>query len=1230
MSDFLKTEFYVYKRDGNKEAFSFDKILKRIKHLVQEEQIQINLSDLVMKVIHQLYDGIKTSEIDELTGELCVSMSTIHPDYSVLANRIVVSNHQKNTDYTFLKCMELLYHNVDIHNEHCPIISDELYTIVCEHHDVIEKEIVYDRDYILDYFGFKTLERAYLMKRSDTKKIVERPQHMWMRVSIGIHGKDLDRVFETYHHMSEKYFTHATPTLFNAGTQRPQLSSCYLISMEEDSIKGIYNTLGDCAQISKWAGGIGLHIHNIRATGTHIRGTNGTSNGIVPMLRVFNNTARYVDQCVMPDTYIYTSSGPMEIQELQSHHTIFQESGSHEKVERVLDHSYDGDMIVIHSDYDVSPLRITDEHPILSLCKGDKISSYVEAKELVKGDHIVYSIPQYKQDDPYISIEDAFMYGLVVGYGTILSNGETSVRIPIQSGNRVKTYLENRFILYTEEYINEKDLYMTWQHSVNIPYTYSEVYKNHRPYISPRWLFLSSEKIAAILEGIFIYSPERTFQSRYIVECIRFLCLCLGFLPKCKQHITSIHVQFPWTVYSYEIIGKTLLREPEPELIVNKMTNEILVPIRFITKTKYNGLLYDLQMRNEHNYLIHNGIVHNGGGKRNGSFAMYLEPWHPDVEDFIEMKKNHGDEERKARDLFYALWIPDLFMERVRNNQLWTLMCPDKCPGLSDLYGKEFNALYTAYEKENKGNKTVKARDLWLAILDSQIETGTPYLLYKDACNHKSNQNNLGTIKSSNLCTEIVEYSSKDETAVCNLASIGLSKFVKPKIFNNKMVIYSKSDCKFCAYAKLFFEKYKIEYKEINVDDDETRKEMYFIMKERFKLDEDVNTVPQILYEDDESCFEYIGGYDDLLRECSPYFDYESLFKVTKIVTRNLNKIIDINFYPTQKTKNSNFRHRPIGVGVQGLADVFAMMNIPFESDHAKVVNKMIFETIYYAALEESIRLSKERTADMNILQNTYQEGLWFFGKDYFEYITSNDEINDLLMKYKPIYEEIHRSTRYMGTYSSYEGSLLSKGKLQFDMWEHHNKDELMYDWNILREELSKWGTRNSLLLAPMPTASTSQILGNNECFEPFTNNIYTRRTLAGEFIVINKYLMDDLIQLGWWNEENKNKILLHKGSIQDIKDIPNHIKKKYKTVWEMKMRHLIDMSRDRGAYICQSQSLNLWMEDPNYEKLTSMHFYAWKQGLKTGIYYLRSKAKASAQQFTIDPTLEACESCSG
>lgn len=1223
MSNSLGTEFYVYKRDGKREAFSFDKILKRIRNLVQEEHIQINLSDLVMKVIHQLYDGIKTSEIDELTGELCASMSTIHPDYGILANRIVVSNHQRNTDYTFLECMEQLYHNVD-----CPIVSEELYNIVCEHHDVIEKEIVYERDYILDYFGFKTLERAYLMKRSDTKKIVERPQHMWMRVSIGIHGKDLDRVFETYHHMSQKYFTHATPTLFNAGTPRPQLSSCYLLSMEDDSIKGIYNTLNDCAQISKWAGGIGLHIHNVRATGTHIRGTNGTSNGIVPMLRVFNNTARYVDQCVMPDTYIYTSDGPMEIQELQSHHSIFQESGHHEKVERVLDHSYDGALIVIHSDYDVSPLRITGEHPVLSLCSNNKVSNYVEAKELVKGDHIVYSIPQYENDDMGISVEDAFMYGLVVGQGIISPNGETSMRIPNQSIERVRTYLENKYILFTEEYNTDKAVYIKWEHSVNLPYTYSEVYKNHKMYISPRWLFLNKEKTAAILEGIFLVSPERTLQSRFLVECIRFLCLRLGFLPKCKHHKATIHIKFPYTVSSYNFIGKTLVREPENELIVNNMTNQVLVPIRHITKSNYKGLLYDLQMKNEHNYLIHNGIVHNGGGKRNGSFAMYLEPWHPDVEDFIEMKKNHGDEERKARDLFYALWIPDLFMERVRKNQNWTLMCPDKCPGLSDLHGEEFNALYTAYERENKGNKTIKARDLWLSILDSQIETGTPYLLYKDACNKKSNQNNLGTIKSSNLCTEIVEYSSKDETAVCNLASIGLSKFVKPKVLKNKMIIYTKSDCSFCAYAKLFFKKYKIDYKEINVDDDEMRQEMYFMMKERFKLKEDVNTVPQILYEEDNSSiFEYIGGYDDLVRECSPSFDYKSLFKVTGIITRNLNKIIDVNYYPTQKTKNSNYRHRPIGIGVQGLADVFAMMNIPFESDNAKVINKMIFETIYYASLEESIRLAKERTNGMNTLQDTYKEGLWSFGKEYFEYTTSSDEINELLTKYRPIYEEINRSTRYMGTYSSYKGSLLSKGKLQFDMWENHDKEELWYDWKTLRDELAKWGARNSLLLAPMPTASTSQILGNNECFEPFTNNIYTRRTLAGEFVVINKYLMDDLIQLGWWNEQNKNKILLHKGSIQDIKDIPTHIKKKYKTVWEVKMRHLIDMSRDRGAYICQSQSLNLWMEDPNYEKLTSMHFYAWKQGLKTGIYYLRSKAKVAAQQFTIEPT---CESCSG
>ena len=813
----------VTKRDGKLEEMSFDKILNRIKKLGQEAGIQINYSSLAMKVIDQLFDKIETTKIDELAAEQCASISTQHPDYGVLASRIVISNHQKNTDPSFSKTMENLYEFKNIHGSHKPLIAEHIWKFIEANSEVIDSMIDHNRDYLIDFFGFKTLERAYLFRINS--RVVERVQHMWMRVSIGIHCSNenvedtLKLVKESYDLMSLQYFTHATPTLFNAGTPRPQLSSCFLVALEEDSLNGIYDTLKDCATISKWAGGIGLHIHNLRGKGSYIQGTNGTSNGLVPMLRVFNNTARYVDQ---------------------------------------------------------------------------------------------------------------------------------------------------------------------------------------------------------------------------------------------------------------------------------------------------------------------------GGGKRNGSFAIYLEPWHPDIEDFLEMRKNHGDEEMKARDLFYALWICDLFMERVKTNEKWSLFCPNECPGLSDVYGEKFVELYTKYENSGAARKTLNARDLWFKILDAQMETGTPYLLFKDAVNNKSNQQNIGTIKSSNLCCEITEYSDDKETAVCNLASIALPSFVNQE---------------------------------------------------------------------------------------TKGFDYHKLHEVAKVVTNNLNKVIDVNFYPTEKTQRSNMLHRPIGIGVQGLADTFILMDIPFHSEEAKEVNKLIFETIYHAALEKSNELAitiKEKLIHQIDLNN----------KNMLIYETKYT--NGLKYGLKP---------EHIGSYQSFEDSPASKGILQFDMWGVEPTPG-RYDWKLLKQSIIHHGLRNSLLVAPMPTASTSQILGVNECFEPFTSNLYSRRTLAGEFVVVNKYLMKELIQLDYWNEEIKNNIIANKGSIQQLTMLPEHIRNKYKIVWEIPMRHIIDMAADRGAFICQSQSMNLWVEDPNYNTLTSMHFYSWKKGLKTGIYYLRRKAKHQAQQFTIEPELnkkpnsgsendEICEMCS-
>lgn len=748
----------VLKRNGKREDVSFDKITARIKKLVYGLSDHVNPIKISMKVIEGLYDGVNTYDLDNLAAETSATMAAVHPDYALLAARIAISNLHKNTNKSFSETMEGLYNYIDpVTGQKAGLISDVTIDVIRRNADQLDSAIIYDRDYSFDYFGFKTLERSYLLRMNGY--VVERPQHMLMRASVGIHGEDIQSAIETYHLMSEKWFIHATPTLFNAGTPKPQLSSCFLLSMVDDSIQGIFETLTRCAKISQSAGGIGLSIHNIRATGSYIKGTGGTSNGIIPMLRVFNDTARYVDQ---------------------------------------------------------------------------------------------------------------------------------------------------------------------------------------------------------------------------------------------------------------------------------------------------------------------------GGGKRKGAFAVYIEPWHADIMEFLELKKNHGKEENRARDLFYALWICDLFMERVKNNESWSLFCPNEAPGLCDTYGGEFEALYHKYEKEGKARKVVRAQDIWSAVIESQIETGTPYMLFKDAANRKSNQKNLGTIRSSNLCTEIIEYTSPDEVAVCNLASIALPKFVSDGEFN-----------------------------------------------------------------------------------------HQQLYDITRVVTRNLNKVIDVNYYPIQEARNSNMRHRPIGIGVQGLADAFILMRHAFDSPEARKLNKEIFETIYYAALTESCAIAERD-----------------------------------------------------GHYQSYPGSPASKGELQFDLW--GVEPTMRWDWTALKANIAKHGIRNSLLVAPMPTASTSQILGNNECIEPYTSNIYTRRTLSGEYIVVNKHLLNDLIRLGVWDEEMKEALIASNGSIQHIQGLPEDLKERYKTVWEISQKAIIDMAADRGAYICQSQSLNLFVESPNMGKLSSMHFYAWSKGLKTGMYYLRSKAAVDPIKFTL------------
>ena len=821
-SDNMSESMYVIKRTGEREEVSFDKCYKRIQKLSKD--LKINPAEISKLIITQIFDGVETSKLDELAAEICAAKTTIHPDYGKLASRIIISNHHKNTSPSYSEVVQLLWDNKDILGNHTPLVNEKLYKMVIANKDKINTTLDYNNDFTYDYFGFKTLERSYLMRINN--KIVERPQHLLMRVALAIHKDDLKEALKSYKLMSEGYFTHATPTLFNMGTQREQASSCFLLTVDEDSVDGIYKTISDCAKISKYAGGIGVAFHKIRANKSRIRGTNGSSNGIVPMLKVFNETARYIDQ---------------------------------------------------------------------------------------------------------------------------------------------------------------------------------------------------------------------------------------------------------------------------------------------------------------------------GGGKRAGSIACYLEPHHADIEDFLKLKLNTGIEEERARDLFYAVWISDLFMQRVEADADWSLMCPDKCPNLYTTYGKEFEELYEKYEREGRANKVVKARVIWEAILTAQMETGTPYIGYKDAVNIKNNQKNLGTIQCSNLCHEICEYTSREEIAVCNLASVALPKYIE----------YNKEICKDTG-------------KEIN----------------------------------------------------KPFFNFEKMREIVKQIVKNLNKIIDYNYYPVKEAEYSNRRNRPEGIGNSGLSNIFAMMKIAFDSDEARALNREIFENMYYAALEASMEVARKRKKYVQEYKRIIKLGSTGTGE-----LTEEDKkrLDELKTTYFIIDEELKLPNQYAGAYSTFVGSPLSEGKFQFDLWNVEPSEKMKPEWEALRSDIQKHGVRNSLLIALMPTASTSQILGWNECIEPFTNNIYTRKTLAGTFIVINKDLIADLLELGIWNQTIKDKIIMADGSVQDIGEIPQNVRDRYKTVWEIKQKVLIDMAADRAPFVCQTQSMNLFVKNPTYKTLSAMHFYSWKKGLKTGIYYLRSQAKTSAQKFSVD-----------
>jgi ribonucleotide reductase alpha subunit len=1275
----------VIKRNGSKEDVSFDKVLNRIR--IASKDLEVNPTLIAQRTLARIYDGVKTSELDELAAQLSISLMTTNPDYGTLASRIAISNHHRNTSDKFTEVVfALANQTLEKTGEKSSIVSNELVELCEKYGEQINTKIDYNRDYLFDYFGFKTLEKLQYLIRDVKGKTLERPQHLIMRVSLALWGSvDLERAFETYDLLSHKYFIHATPTNFNAGTKRQQLSSCFLLAMKEDSIAGIYDTLKDCAMISKNSGGIGLHIHNIRAKGALIKGTNGTSNGIVPMLRNFNDTARYCDQCFTPDTLVYTENGPKLIEDVSVSDKILTSEGVYHKVKMPIRHEYNGKMLEIQIKNAIYPIRLTPEHQILALQKQTKCTNYsvirnrlekaitkaefVDAKDLKEADFVVFPIPTYEKDIEEISEDDCRFYGIMLGDGHI-SSAASGVTLnnttKTDTLEFVKEYLINRGIKYNT-YEDDNCVDIKWSTATpRFKFTRNQLYdsEGHKKWDIPL-LHLPITKVKQILRGIIetdgcVGEKEIAIElsSLGLIESIRYVLLRMGALSSGYtrnrvgnvSNYKNITTRLPTNVIRVpriKDITDMFPNAPKGEFF-SYLTydNYLYSRIENISEVNYEGVVHDFEIDGPHDYVVsHLGIAHNGGGKRNGSFAIYLEPWHADVEDFLKLKLNTGSEEERCRDLFYALWIPDLFMERVEKNEPWTLFCPSEAPGLADVYGDEFKALYEKYEKEGRGRKQIDAQKLWFKVLDSQIETGTPYILYKDASNKKSNQKNLGTIKSSNLCVapETLVLTKEGEYPIIDLENKDIEVWNGDKW--SKTTVMKTGENQPLMSIDILVKKsknnsYTLELKHIEC----TQYHKFLVKKDRRDCTDYIGNrnklhpdyIPRTDAEDlcrGDCLIEWITPEGDICEaivwnvkynsRCSvtycfnepdnhagvfngvltgncteiieysnesetavcnlasialpmyvekKTFNYEKLREVVKVAIKNLNRVIDINYYPTPETRNSNMRHRPVGLGVQGLADVFALMRIPWESDKASNVNQRIFEHIYYAAVESSSEIAEKE-----------------------------------------------------GPYLTYEGSPMSKGEFQYDLWNVTpltEKDNTL-DWKALKEKVAKHGVRNSLMVAPMPTASTSQILGFNECIEPFTSNIYTRRTLAGEFIIVNKHLMKDLEKYDLWNENMKQQIIARNGSIQGIEEIPDAIQKLYKTSWEIKQKTLIDMATARGAFICQSQSLNLFVADPNYAKLTSMHFYSWKQGLKTGIYYLRTRAPVMAQKFTIDPDLQ-------
>ncbi len=1533
----------VIKRDGTFEKLSFDKILSRIELLSKD--LQISADTITQQVITRIYDEIRTTELDELAAQLCSSMIIDHSDYGILASRIIISNHHKSTSPSFSETIYILYNNKDIHGEKNPLVSEDLYRTVMNHKDKLNSYIKYDRDYDFDYFGFKTLEKSYLIRVKG--KIVERPQHLFMRVSLGIHGEDFKDALETYDYMSKQYFTHATPTLYNAGTNRPSLSSCFLLDVH-DSVEGMYDLAKECAIISKNAGGIGINIHDIRSKNSIVRGTNGRSSGIIPMLRVFNAIGRHIDQCFIPETIIYTENGPKQICEVTTEDKVVTIDGTFKKINKIITNNVKKDILDIRTSRSFESISVTKEHQLYVLRGQKKMTNFndikrrldaktihgefISAKDLKDDDLVAYPEINLLNADQTINEDLAKYYrmvGIMLGDGHITEKkNEAGITVnkdgKIKTYNFIKEFLELNKIHYWES-LQKNCIQIRWSNNNNFNLKREDIYdSNKEKYINAKFMKLNKYYTKQLIKGLIetdgCITGEISFctTSYNLAHSIRYLLLKIGIVSSgcIKDYRGKTHEIRPGEFITNKKISY-YIRIPKVKELTNLLeigegkflksfthNGKIWSRIISVNERYYEGDVYDLNIEDNHNYVVGSfGLVHNSG-RRPGSIAVFIEPHHADIMQFLDLRKNHGNEEERCRDLFLALWISDLFMKRVQENGIWSLMDPDECRGLSTIYGEEFEKLYIKYENEGKFRKQIKAQEIWYKIIENQIETGTPYISYKDAVNYKSNQKNLGVIKSSNLCvsSETMIYTDKGYYPIIDLEDKNIkvwngtefsSTIVKKTgenqkliniYFNNGMSIkctlyhkfyietgsrpadksrvkiieakdlepkmkiirynlptlnnstlkmkspythgffcadgtyyqcktqqkqkcqYSKwNNTDFCKKHQFFKNIYNseteccaesgekqpiiylyhskrellkyIDYEYSNENEKEKRltlslhhdiEDKFFVpinycnnTKLRWLegyLDGDgcvvkfngikniqvssiekefltnvfymlqtlgVNSVISVSYnerftslpdgkggkkdylckktyrlnidaislihlkelgfnpkrlditdcrkphhktnrfiqvtkiEDNEEyedtyCFNeplknrgifngiltgqcneinlYTNYKDEigvcnLASICLPKYisddgtyNHKELHKIAKILTKNLNKVIDVNYYPLEKAKTSNFRHRPIGIGVQGLACTFALLKMAFDSEEARKLNKEIFETIYHGALEASMEIAKKRKEWYNVSS---------YNNEFMNNYTPLEEFEDpykVAEKLKMIDEEKQKlPPQYIGAYSSFVGSPTSEGLLQFDLW-GVTPSSGRYNWDALKKDIKEHGLRNSLLMAVMPTASTASIMGNNEGAEAFNSMIYKRRVLSGEFIMVNKYLRKDLEALNLWSKELSNKIIMNNGSIQNIPEIPDDIKKIYKIVWEIPQRAVIDQYVDRGAYICQTQSMNLFFDIPDYKRLTSAHFYGWKKGLKTGIYYCRSRTVAKTQLFTIEPEKQVKE----